>query len=473
MLLTKKADRQEAHVRSFLTKWSGMAVVAVCGVVLAAGTVQLAHGQAAKKNWKDQAEYDLFNSALKEIGANNFAKAISELDSWKQKYPASDFKDEATVLYVQAYAGAKQPGKAIDVAGELIDKGVDDAFADPATGPGNAIKVLYTTAIAITQVPEPTPQELATGDKAAHQLLDYNRAPQGVAADAWAKARSEQLQPPAKIALMHIAMLPGNVAFSKKDWAAAEAAYTKALQQYPENSAISWQLGLTMRNLVKTDPSKRAQAAYEFQRAVVIDATLGGGQKASDMTNFADQYYSTIHGSNEGLDGLKVTVKASPLPPGDFKIKTATEIAEEKEKEFEKTNPELALWLKIKGALADANGEQYFSGQLKDSAVPKMKGTIVDAKCRAKEILVAIPLPDAQGAQKAEITLKLDAPVTGKPEAGSQFQWDKGIPSAFTKDPFMLTMDVEKANLEGLKTSPCTTAPAGTKKGGPTKKKAE
>ena len=458
-------------MRNFLRKWSGMAVVAVCGAVVIAGTVQLAHGQAAsKKNWKDQGEYDLFDSAGKAIAASNFTKALSDLDTWKQKYPTSDFKDEVTVLYVQAYAGAKQPAKAVDVAGELIDKGVDTAFPDPASGPVNAINVLHTTVIAITQVPDPTPQELATGDKAAHQLFDYDRKPQAVPDDAWAKARTERLQPPAKAAILYIAMLPGNQAFAKQDWPAAEAAYAKVLPQYPDRTAIAWQLGLAMRNQAKTDPNKKSQAAYEFQRAVVVDATLGGGQDAKKMTDFANQYYSTLHGSDEGLDALKAMVKQNPLPPADFKIKTATEIAEEKEKEFEKTNPELALWMKIKGALADTNGEQYFSGQLKDSAVPKLKGVVVEGKCRAKEILVAIPMPDAKGTPTAEITLKVEPALTGKPEVGSEFQWDKGIPSAFTKDPFMLTMDVEKANIEGLKTSPCTVAPT-TKKGGATKKK--
>jgi len=120
------------------------------------------------------------------------------------------------------------------------------------------------------------------------------------------------------------------------------------------------------------------------------------------------------------------------------------------------------------GALADANGEEYFNGQLKDSAVPKLKGTVVEAtKCRAKEILVSIPLPGAQGAQKPEITLKLDNPLTGKVEAGAQFQWE-GVPTAFTKDPFMLTMDVEKAKVDGLKVTPCA-APA--RKGPASKKK--
>jgi hypothetical protein len=38
------------------------------------------------------------------------------------------------------------------------------------------------------------------------------------------------------------------------------------------------------------------------------------------------------------------------------------------------------------------------------------------------------------------------------------------VPSAFTKEPFMLTLDIEKAKIEGLKTDPCQ--PAGQKKAG-------
>jgi hypothetical protein len=470
VLLTLKLKRQEAEVRNQFGIWNKIATAAVCGAVIVAGTMPLAYGQA-KKDWKERAEYDMFDAAQKDVNASNFAKAITDLDAWKAKYPSSDFKDEGTVLYVQAYGGAKQPEKAVDTAGDLVNRGVDSAFPDPATGPTNSIKLLFSTVIAITQIANPTQEQLAIGEKAAQQLLDYNRKPQGVDDAAWANARSSQLQPPAKTALQRIVMLPGNQAFQKNDFAGADAAYTKALQQYPDNSAIAWQLGLSMRSEARTDPAKRSQAAYMFQRAVMTDPTLGGGQDGKRMTEFADQYYSTIHGSNEGLDGLKAMVKSGPLPPDGFKIKTATEIADEKQAEFEKTNPQLALWMKIKGALADTTGEQYFDGQLKDSQVPKLKGTVVEGKCRAKEILVAIPLPDAKGEQKAEITLKLDAALTGKPDVGSEFQWDAGIPKAFTKDPFMLTMEVEKAKLEGLKTSPCAPASSGPKKGGTTKKK--
>ena len=82
-------------------------------------------------------------------------------------------------------------------------------------------------------------------------------------------------------------------------------------------------------------------------------------------------------------------------------------------------------------------------------------GTVVDAKpaCRSKELVVALSDPT-----HAEVTLKLEAPLTGKPETGTEVQF-KGVPSAFVKDPFLLTMDVENAKIDGLKTSPCAAAP--------------
>jgi hypothetical protein len=117
--------------------------------------------------------------------------------------------------------------------------------------------------------------------------------------------------------------------------------------------------------------------------------------------------------------------------------------------------------MKIKGALADTEGDQYFESQLKDSAVPQLRGVLIEAKpaCHARELLVGVPLPDTQQTLRAEIRLKLDRPLTGKPELNQEFHWE-GVPTAFTKDPFLLTMDTDVAKIEGLKSAPCTTVTA-------------
>jgi hypothetical protein len=189
------------------------------------------------------------------------------------------------------------------------------------------------------------------------------------------------------------------------------------------------------------------------------------------MTDVLTNLYVNYHGGADGLDQLKEQAKANPLPPAGFTIESATKVAERKQKEFQDKYPQLAMWLNIKGQLAGANGSQYFEGSLKNTAVPKLKGNVVEGKpaCRSKELLVSVPEPDQQGAAPAVITLKLDSPLTGKPEAG-EIQWE-GVPSAFTSEPFMLTMDTEKAKIEGLKTTPCAAAAHPGAKKGTTKKK--
>jgi hypothetical protein len=257
----------------------------------------------------------------------------------------------------------------------------------------------------------------------------------------------------------------------KKDYPAAEAGFTKALQEYPDSGQAAYQLGAAEVAQQASDPNKVSTGIYEIARGDSLDPAKGGisdPKARAAVDAYLKKIYATWHGSEEGLDQLKQQALASPTPPAGFHIRTSSEIAAEKEAEFEKTNPQLALWMKIKSQLADVNGEQYFESQLKDAALPQLRGTVVEAKpaCHPRELLVAVPTPGPEGTPegspqplKPEITLKLDAPLSGKPELKTEFQWE-GVPTEFTKDPFLLTMTVEKAKLEGLKVTPCTVAPA-------------
>jgi hypothetical protein len=464
----------------------GIAAAAVWSTAIWMGVAQYAHAQAAaapaaaqpEKKLKDTQEYDLYNDVLKDISSQNFAKAITDLDTWKTKYPDSDYKDDRLYYYIQAYSGGKQPAKLLEAAQQLMQKDLKTTFKDPRL----ILGALYQTSIAITGIKEPTPDQIATAQKAAQQLLDYAptyfvaaNKPAGTDDAAWAKARAD-LESGPKAALMYIAVAPATQAMGKKDCATAEGLFAKALQQYPDNAYIAYNLGSAENCIARADPTKAAEVApkaiYEFVRAAVVDPSLGKTTDPKQVTDFATRIYTGFHGSDEGLDKLKEQAKASPLPPAGFTIETAAAVAIRKQNEFAQSNPMLAMWMGIKGQLADANGEQYFESQLKDAKVPKLRGVIVEGKpaCRSKEILVSVPLPDNQGQAAAEISLKLvDAdrkPLAlpnVKPVAGTEIQWE-GVPSAFTKDPFMLTMDTEKANIDGLKTDPCAPAAPPKKK---------
>jgi outer membrane protein assembly factor BamD (BamD/ComL family) len=434
------------------------ALAVACLIAMAAP-----QGAAKQKQPKDQGEFDIYNEVIKDVSTNNFTKALTDLDTWERKYPDSDYKDDREVLYVQAYNGAKQPAKALDAAGPLVGRDLDAVFTDPVSGPQQVVKVMFTAALAIQQVPNPTPDELATGSKAAQMLLDYNRKPSNVSDDDWAKARA-QLQAVAKAALTATALKPGTAAMETHDYAGAEAAFEQALQQYPDSGQVAYELGASELAQQSTNPAKVPAGIYEIARAVALDPAKGGLADAaarSQVDAYLKKIYTSYHGSEEGLDALKQQALARPTPAADFTLKSQAEMDGARRDLFAKEHPELALWLTIKAALTGANGAQYFETQLKDTAVPKLKGVLVDAKpaCKPKELLVAVPMPDAKPPYTAEIALKLDAPLTGKPPANAEFSWE-GVPASFTKDPFLLTMNAEKAKLTDLTTEPCTAAPA-------------
>jgi hypothetical protein len=461
-------------VFNFYTVMKRIAATAALGAMAAALTLQPALSQAAK-NYKP-GEYELYDSALKAIQAQNFAKALQDVEAWQQKAPESDYKNERSVIQVQALFGSKQYDKVLTTAEPMLAADLDKLFPDEAAGPGQVIAVLRAVVYAIQQIPTPTPQQVATAEKAAKMLGSYNRKPKGMDDAAWA-TNTKTFKAESDAAQLFMLVAPGSAALAKNDCDTAQNLLSKAVQAYPQNSFIAYQLGQAYRCTVKATPAKmeeyQPKAIYEFIRALVIDPSLAGTQDKTKMADILEKTYTNYHGGSDGLAELKESAKANPLPPAGFTIESATKVADRKQKEFETKYPQLAMWLGIKSQLAGEGGPAYFEGQLKNAAVPKLKGNVVEGKpaCRSKELLVAVPEPNQQDAPTV-ITLKLDSALTGKPTTG-EIQWE-GVPSAFTAEPFMLTMDTEKAKIDGLQVTPCAAGPAarpGVRKGVAPKKK--
>src|SRR5260370_38085745 len=80
------------------------------------------------------------------------------------------------------------------------------------------------------------------------------------------------------------------------------------------------------------------------------------------------------------LKESRALASSHPNPPAGFKIKDKNELAAESQTKLAADNPQLALWKNIKDQLTAANGEQYFTDQLKGTAPPKMKGKLISAK---------------------------------------------------------------------------------------------
>ena len=225
----------------------------------------------------------------------------------------------------------------------------------------------------------------------------------------------------------------------------AEKEFVACLKMDPNQGEISYWLGSVI--VAQQKPERYSQAMFAFAHAVALD---GPGGLPPQGRQQADTYLATVYNKYQGQDPslaqLKEMAKATPFAPDGFHIRTKAEVAVAKDTEFKKEHPELALWLGIKENLAGDQGEQYFESSVKGSAVPKLKGTLISAKpaLNSKELVLAL-----SDATTPEVTLKLDAALAGRPKVGEVIEFE-GVPSAFSKSPFMLTFDVEKAKLTGL-----------------------
>jgi hypothetical protein len=174
--------------------------------------------------------------------------------------------------------------------------------------------------------------------------------------------------------------------------------------------------------------------------------------------------YTTFHGSQEGLPELKKTAAAEPFPPAGFKISGKAEIDAQKEAEFAKANPMLALWKTMKDALTAANGQQYFESGVKGALLPggasgvtKFKGKLISLKPAKlpKELVLGI-----SDTENGDVLIVLDEALPGTALPGVELTFE-GVASSFTASPFRVTFDVERLNIGGWPTKiPPPTKPA-------------
>ncbi len=392
------------------------------GVVLAAGI-----GLAQKV--KDQAEYDLYSSIQKEADPT---KKLSLLDQWTEKYPDTEFKQARNLFYAQTY-------------GALAAQG---------------------------QQPNATPDQLAAADKAAHMLIDKSDTMfsadmrmSNVTEDQWKQAKTAMnLQANQSLA---------SIALAKKDFPGAESQYKKILEANPNDAATAYLIGNSIAS--QHNVARTPEALFYFARASTITgpgALQGTGKQDTD--NYLKKAYVGYHGAPDGLDDLKTLASKNIAPPADFNVESVTAIQQKQfssQAAFDAAHPAIVLWRGLKGELTGANGETYFGSSMKGAEMKDLKGKVV-AQPSPKELTISIDDATPETLATAEAKLVFDSPLKGTVDAGTELTF-AGVPTAYAKDPFMVTFEVEKKSVEGLGAAagPATPAKKAVVRRSPTKKK--
>ncbi len=382
---------------------------------------------APQKNWKDRAEYDLFDAIAKD---NNPKTKLEKLQQWLKQYPQTDYTTERRALLLATYFQLGMAREAVDTAKQVLAD-------DPSNFSALFILVSFTQAVAGQN---PSADVLDQGEKAANALLaNLDKVPPNFTEEQW-KTQRPQVE-----ALAHTTL--GWTALQRKNWQAAQAEFQKTLQLNPNDGQVDYYMGTAIAS--EKDPAKMPTALFYFARAATYEgpgALNPTGRQ--QVMGYVQRAYKGYHGTDEGFNNLVAAAKNQPLPPADFRIKSATELVEEQQKkaaEDAAKNPELTLWKNLKAELTGPEGATYFNSSMKDTQVPTLKGKVVrlEPETRPKKIIMALEdgtTPDA--------TLKFEMALPGKVDPGTELSFE-GVPESYTASPFMVVFNVEADKLHG------------------------
>src|SRR5262249_1521905 len=247
--------------------------------------------QAPQKKVKDQAEYDLYTNSTKETDPN---KRLTYLNSWKEKYPDSDFKAERGLIFLTTYQQLNQPAKMIDAAKDIL-----------AVNPNDVNALMWLAYFGPNFPQPPTAYSLAAGEKTAQSLLEVPR-PDTIKEDVWAKVKSD-LQAVGHNSLAGIAM-------QRKQYDVAEKQYAETLKSItnppcqsqlptcPNPGQTSWAMANAI--IAQKKPERYPDALYELARAASM---TGPGAMPEASKKQADAYLQKVYAAFHGDDaaGMK------------------------------------------------------------------------------------------------------------------------------------------------------------------------
>jgi hypothetical protein len=385
-----------------------------------------------------QPEYAEYQAATKETSP---AARLPLLDKWAKDFPQSDYADVRQQAYLITYQQMNRPKDAFNTATEILK-------TDP-----NNVNALTSIVSYIYQFNPPSPSDLDTAEKACNTILnntDAIYAPDKKPADK-TDAQWAALKPEMKV---YSERTIGWIDLQRKNDEKAEADLTKTLQLDPTQAVASLWLSQALFAQRTAHPEKQPEYLFETARAAAYDGpnSLPVAARNQLKTSLA-KTYAQYHGSSDGLDQMLAEAKTNALPPADFKIPSTADIEAAKIKAQEAAdaaNPMLALWRKIRIGLT-GDGSDAFWMALNMSDVPgngdpnvtKFKGKLISMTpaVRPKELVLAVEKPDVP-----DVTLKFEMALPGKMDVGSDLEFS-GQVLEFKKDPYMLTIKVDKADI--------------------------
>jgi len=421
----------------------------------AAGESQ-ANIPTSQKVIKDPAEYNAYITAL---NTTDPAAKGAAMEAFVAQYPNSIVKIDALEQAMNAYQQANNQQKVEQIARQILT-------IDP-----NHVRALAI----VVYLERGQIKDAATGAKARadaeHGLQELgNWKPTDVSGAEMEKLRNQMT-----------GIFAGTAAFGalqQKDYANARKFYEQALKVDPNDLGNNYQMGIALLESNPMDPLGFWYGAKAL--SVAQSSNPPNTQAVQSMSPYFVSRYKKYHGNTDDWNQRIAAAATQTVPPANFvaSIPLAPTPCDLAAQAVQQNDP---------GALSFSDWELVLSCRDKTPAnkdAAEKVWAAIQAKEKNGEARLRIPVKviavtdpstlevalsdDNQAANKADMRVTMDKPMTKPPAAGATTDII-GVISEYTPDPFMFTMT--KGELPAAKPAARRPAKKGPVKKG-TKKKA-
>lgn len=414
---------------------------------------QQANVPTSQKVIKDPAEYNAYITAL---NTTDPAAKGAAMEAFIAQYPSSIVKTDAMEQAMGAYQQAGNQQKVEQIAQQILQ-------SDPNNVRALAI-VVFIERGKINNAASGA-KARADAERGLQQLPNWKK-PDGVSDAEFEKLRNQMT-----------GIFAGTAAFGalqQKDYAGAQKYYEQALKVDPNDLPNNYQMSIA---LLESNPMNPLGFWYGAKALGI--AQQQNPQAFQAWSPYFLSKYKKYHGSTDDWNQRIAAAAAQTAPPADFVASiplaptpcdlAAQAVQQNPPDSLSFSDYELVLSCRDKTpANKDAAEKVWAFIQAKEkNGVAKLRMNGVKVIAATSETMDAALTEDNQAANKADLHVVFEKPVTKPPAPGAMTDII-GVITQYTPDPFMFTM--EKGEFPAVKPTAKTPAKKGVAKKGVKKK---
>ncbi|HKD80980.1 MAG TPA: hypothetical protein VKH81_14885 [Candidatus Angelobacter sp.] len=390
---------------------------------------------------KDPAEYNAYMSAL---NTTDPAARAQAMEAFVAQYPQSIVKLEALEQAMGAYQQANNQPKVEQLASQILQ-----------IQPNNVRALAIVVFLQRNQIKDAASGAKARGDaERCLQELPNWKQPDGVTPADYEKMKNQMTN-----------ICAGTAAFGalqQQDYAAAQKFYAQALKIDPNDLANNYQMAIALLQANPMNP-----LGFWYGAKALSLAQTANPKAYEAWSPYFLSRYKKYHGNTDDWNQRVAAAASQTAPPADFVASiplapTPCDLAAQAAQQNTVDDLSFSDWELVLSCRDKTPANKAAADKLWQGIQAKQKGG--EAKLKIPVKVVANPDPntlqvalseDNQTANKADMTVTMEKPLTKPPAVGANIDVI-GVISDFAPDPFMFTMT--KGELPAAKTPAKTPA---------------